>query len=157
MATEIERKFLVKNESWRSDADGGTPIRQGYIVGGAAATVRVRLSGERAWLSIKSATVGVTRGEFNYEIPCADAACILETLCTGTTIEKVRFVVRYAGHDWEIDVFEGENDGLVLAEIELQSEGEAFERPAWAGKEVSDDPRYYNSALAECPYRRWKR
>lgn len=132
-------------------------MRQGYLVGGDKGSVRVRVSGGRAWLNIKSATVGIARTEFDYEIPPADAGQILETLCVRPLIEKTRYFVDYAGHCWEVDVFEGDNAGLVVAEIELRSEDEPFERPPWAGKEVSEDRRYYNAALAQRPYSRWKR
>lgn len=157
VASEIERKFLVRDDSWRQGARDPVSMRQGYIAGGDKASVRVRVSGGRAWLNIKSATVGIARAEFDYEIPPADAGQILETLCVRPLIEKTRYFVDYAGHCWEVDVFEGENAGLVVAEIELRSEDEPFEPPPWAGKEVSEDRRYYNAALAQRPYSRWKR
>ena len=130
-------------------------MRQGYLLGSPSASVRVRVSGEQAWLNIKSKTIGVTRAEFDYEIPRADADSILDTLCSGTIVEKTRFLVEHGSHVWEIDVFDGENDGLIVAEVELSSEDEAFSKPDWAGQEVSDDPRYYNSVLSERPYRTW--
>lgn len=156
MASEIERKFLVKDESWRESARDPLSIRQGYIVGSSKASVRVRVAGNRAWLNMKSATAGITRAEFEYEIPTADAEQILKALCVRPLIEKIRYFVDHVGHRWEVDVFEGENTGLVVAEIELRSEDESFERPPWAGKEVSDERRYYNASLVERPYSLWK-
>lgn len=156
MPSEIERKFLVQDDGWRQLARDPVRIRQGYIIGSTKASVRVRVSGERAWLNIKSATVGVTRAEFDYEIPLSEAEQLIDTLCVRPLIEKTRYFVDHAGHCWEVDVFEGDNAGLVVAEIELGSEDEPFERPPWAGKEVSQDPRYYNAALVNLPYSRWK-
>lgn len=156
MPSEIERKFLVQDDGWRQLARDPVRIRQGYIIGSTNASVRVRVSGERAWLNIKSATVGVTRAEFDYEIPLSEAEQLIDTLCVRPLIEKTRYFVDHAGHCWEVDVFEGDNAGLVVAEIELGSEDEPFERPPWAGKEVSQDPRYYNAALVNLPYSRWK-
>jgi adenylate cyclase len=116
----------------------------------------VRIEGERANLNIKSATLGVRRQEFEYPIPLAEAEEILDTLCEQPQIEKIRYLLPYGGHTWEIDVFAGENEGLVVAEIELASEDEAFERLAWLGEEVSGDTRYYNVCLVRHPYREWK-
>lgn len=157
MAVEIERKFLVRDDSWRASAGSGTRMRQGYLLGSPLASVRVRVSGSQAWLNIKSKTVGVTRAEFDYEIPRADADLILDSLCSGAIVEKTRYLVEHGGHVWEIDVFDGENDGLIVAEVELSSEDEAFSKPVWAGQEVSHDHRYYNSVLSERPYRSWAR
>ena len=157
MASEIERKFLLRDESWRNFARDSMRIRQGYILGGAKASVRVRVSDECAWLNLKSVTVGVSRAEFDYPIPIADAEQILDELCARPIIEKTRFLVDHAGRCWEIDVFEGDNSGLVVAELELASEDERFELPPWAGKEVSHDPRYYNSSLVDLPFCRWQR
>ena len=112
-------------------------------------------AGDKAWLNIKSATVGVTRLEYEYEIPAADANGLLEHLCVKPLIEKTRFVVEHDSRAWEIDVFEGDNAGLVVAEIELESAGEEFTVPVWAGQDVSDDVRYYNQRLVEHPYSRW--
>lgn len=156
MPSEIERKFLVQDDGWRQLARDPVRIRQGYIIGSTKASVRVRVSGERAWLNIKSATVGVSRAEFDYEIPLYEAEQLIDTLCVRPLIEKTRYFVDHAGHCWEVDVFEGDNAGLVVAEIELGAEDESFERPPWAGKEVSQDPRYYNAALVNLPYSRWK-
>jgi len=156
MATEIERKFLVRDDSWRDDADDGTFYRQGYLSSGGSCAIRVRVAGTRAYLSIKSASSGISRAEFDYTIPLADAESILNDLCIRPPIEKTRYLVRYGEHVWEIDVFAGENAGLVLAEVELKHEDERFEHPVWVGKEVSEDERYYNAYLAEHPYRHWK-
>ncbi len=160
MAIEIERKFLLTNDNWRSAADAGTRYRQGYLsrieeTGAARSSVRVRTGGERAYINIKSATLGIRRQEYEYEIPLADAEELLAGLCVGAVIEKTRYHVRVDAHLWEIDVFEGDNAGLIVAEIELKAEDETFVRPEWLGREVSDDPRYYNVCLAERPYCSW--
>ncbi|MCK9530679.1 MAG: CYTH domain-containing protein [Gammaproteobacteria bacterium] len=155
MATEIERKFLVISDDWRAAAEPGVHFRQGYLASTGRASVRVRLEGQEANLNIKSATLGVRRSEFEYAIPLDDANEMLDQLCTGGLVEKTRYRVPVDGHVWEVDVFEGVNAGLVVAEIELNHEDEVFERPTWAGAEVSDDPRYYNVYLAEHPYTNW--
>jgi adenylate cyclase len=160
MATEIERKFLLADDSWRAQADAGTPMRQGYLIGASAqnaakASVRVRIAGETANLNIKSATLGVTRQEYEYPIPLHEANEMLDTLADGPLIEKTRYHVPYDGHTWEIDVFSGDNAGLVVAEVELATVDESFQRPPWLGTEVSDDPRYYNVCLVQHPYKDW--
>jgi len=155
MATEIERKFLVRDDSWRAAADAGTLMRQGYLIGAEQASVRVRISGERAYLNIKSATLGVQRQEYEYPIPLGDAEEMLDTLCQRPLIEKTRYHVRHGEHTWEIDVFSGDNAGLVVAEIELGAADEAFERLPWLGEEVSHDKRYYNVCLVKHPYKDW--
>lgn len=156
MATEIERKFLVLDERWRRQAAGGIFMRQGYLSGGQQSSIRVRLQGEQAFLNIKSATLGVSRREYEYAIPIKDADELLDHFCDGPLIEKTRYEVEYAGHVWEVDVFAGDNAGLVVAEIELGSEDEAFEKPPWVGAEVSYDPRYYNVCLVKHPYKDWR-
>ncbi|MDY6979160.1 MAG: CYTH domain-containing protein [Pseudomonadota bacterium] len=156
MAVEIERKFLVNSERWREQADAGQQLAQGYLIGAREASVRVRIEGERANLNIKSATMGIYRQEYEYPIPLADAREMLDTLCEKPVIEKTRYHVEHAGHTWEVDVFEGENAGLVVAEIELASESEPFEQPDWLGEEVSADPRYYNVSLVKHPYKAWR-
>jgi len=153
MAIEIERKFLVRNDSWRAGAEGELYC-QGYCRG-ETGTVRVRIAGERAFITIKSRTEGCSRKEFEYPIPVADAEELLEIICAKPYIRKTRYKVMFAGKLWEIDVFAGDNTGLTLAEIELESEDEKFELPPWAGKEVSGDVRYFNSNLAVNPYSRW--
>lgn len=155
MAIEIERKFLVKDHSWRASANAGTAFRQGYFSSPGRASIRVRIEGEQANLNIKSAELGVRRTEYEYPIPLADARHMLDALCEQPQIEKTRYHVEHAGHTWEVDVFAGDNAGLVVAEIELDDEHAAFERPAWLGEEVSDDPRYYNVSLVRQPFNRW--
>lgn len=155
MAREIERKFLLADESWREQAGPGQFMAQGYLGSEPACSVRVRVAGERAWLNIKSATVGVERDEYEYPIPAEDGRRMLETLARRPLIEKTRFIVRHGVHLWEIDEFAGDNAGLVVAEVELTAVDEPFERPDWLGEEVSDDPRYLNAALVEHPYRDW--
>lgn len=157
MATEIERKFLVRDESWRDAAGSGERFRQGYMVGGRHASVRVRVAGERAWLNIKSATIDVSRLEYEYPVPLADAEEMLEHLCVKPLIEKRRYWVEYGGHTWEIDCFEGDNAGLVVAEVEMSHRDEAIALPPWVSTEVSHLPRYYNVCLVDHPYRDWSR
>lgn len=161
MGQEIERKFLVAGDAWRAGADGtpieGTPFRQGYLATEAERNVRVRTEGERGTLTIKSQAAeggSMVRREFEYEIPRQDVVEILG-ICLPTPIEKTRYRVEHAGHVWEIDEFHGANDGLLVAEIELDAVDEAFERPAWLGAEVTDDPRYLNANLVEAPYSTW--
>ena len=155
MAIEIEKKFLLLNDNWKALSNGGIVYKQGYLVGSKQASVRVRLEGNKARLNIKSATLGIRRMEYEYEIPLSDANELLDNLCEKPIIEKTRHFVHYGEHEWEIDVFAGENEGLVVAEVELKDENEPFERPAWIGEEVSDDPRYYNVSLVKHPYRNW--
>ena len=155
MPHEFERKDLVRDDSWLDYAREGTVFRQGYLPGAKTASVRVRLSGDKAHLNIKSAALSVIRKEFDYEIPVHDAEDMLDNFCERPLIEKIRYHVDHAGHTWEVDVFEGENDGLVIAEIELDSPDESFELPGWVGEDVSDDPRYYNPNLVKHPYKTW--
>lgn len=154
MGEEIERKFLVASDSWRERAEG-EPYRQGFLSTEPERTVRVRVAGSRASITIKGKSVGARRTEFEYEIPVADAQRMLETLCKRPLIEKVRYKVVVDDHTWEIDVFEGDNAGLVVAEIELGREDEPFERPDWVGEEVTDDPRYFNANLVARPFGTW--
>jgi adenylate cyclase len=155
MGVEIERKFLVKNELWREHVVAESKLVQGYLARGDNATVRVRTNGGSAHINIKGATAGIRRTEFEYEIPLVDAEELLQQLALQPNIEKTRFRVRCGDHIWDLDLFAGENSGLVLAEIELESEQEQFEMPPWAGDEVSDDSRYYNANLAQLPFNRW--
>jgi adenylate cyclase len=155
MGIEIERKFLLANDAWRGQGQP-TLMRQGYLAADPVRTVRVRIEGGRAVITIKSKSVGASRGEWEYEIPVPDAAELLDRLCEKPLVEKTRHRIDYAGHTWEVDEFAGENAGLVVAEIELGSEDEAFDKPAWIGREVTGDPRYYNSSLIRLPYSRWK-
>jgi adenylate cyclase len=155
MGTEIERKFLLRDESWRDAADGGTRFRQGYLIGAERASVRVRIEGDRANLNIKSATLGIHRQEYEYPIPLGEAEELLDTLCEQPQIIKTRYLVPYGEHTWEIDLFDGDNAGLIVAEVELEAEDETFERPPWLGDEVSGDTRYYNVCLVNHPYKDW--
>ena len=160
MGIEIERKFLVLDDSWRSTADAGRHLRQAYLSrvtgdGAVRSSIRVRTDGEHAYLNIKSATLGIRRQEYEYPVPVGDAEAMLADLCVGAVVEKTRYHVTVGAHVWEIDVFTGANAGLVVAEIELDDEMEAFEHPAWLGAEVSADTRYYNVCLAERPYSSW--
>jgi CYTH domain-containing protein len=154
MAKEIERKFLVRNEDWRGLAPGRDYV-QGYLASGRDLSVRVRIADGRSTLAVKSATSGASRSEFEYEIPLEDARQMLSTLARETLIEKTRHIIDYKGFCWEIDEFHGRNQGLVVAEIELAHEDQGFEKPAWVGEEVTDDPRYYNANLAQAPYGAW--
>jgi adenylate cyclase len=155
MAIEIERKFLLCDEGWRDAADDGTRFRQGYLIGAERASVRVRIEGEKANINIKSATLGIRRQEYEYAIPLDEAEELLDTLCEQPQISKTRYLVPYGEHTWEIDVFDGDNAGLVVAEVELAAEDEAFARPPWVGEEVSGDTRYYNVCLVKHPYKDW--
>jgi CYTH domain-containing protein len=151
MATEIERKYLVVGEGWRDAALGpGVVLRQGYLAAGPGPVVRVRLAGTAAFLTVKGPGL-LSRAEFEYPIPPADAVAMLETLCPPPVIEKTRTRVLHAGMVWEVDVFAGHLAGLVLAEVELASAGQAVALPGWVGREVTQDGRYHNSALVRAP------
>lgn len=154
MGIEIERKYLVKNDSWRDSADDGTAFEQGYLSSNRDCSVRVRIEGDQARLNIKSATLGVVRQEFEYSIPLNEARELLDSFCPNT-VSKTRYLIPFAGKTWELDVFSKSNAGLIVAEIELEHEDEQPELPDWAGKEVSGDPRYYNTELSRHPYSRW--
>ena len=161
MGIEIERKFLVAGDAWRTAAHAVVPMAQGYINdlgamdrGEQKASVRVRIQGDQAFLNLKSRELGRSRQEFDYPIPVEDARALL-ALCVGGVIDKRRHLVRHGAHLWEVDEFLGDNAGLVVAEIELDDVDEAFERPAWLGAEVTEQARYYNLALAAHPYREW--
>ena len=161
MAVEIERKFLLAGDRWRASVERTQPMAQGYlndlaaVAGGTQkASVRVRIEGEAAFVNIKSAQAGRQRLEFDYPVPVDDARQLLG-LCVGGQVSKQRHYVRHGGHLWEIDEFEGDNAGLVVAEIELEAVDAEFPRPDWLGPEVTDLPRYYNLALAAHPYAGW--
>jgi adenylate cyclase len=161
MPIEIERKFLLASDDWRADVERSESLAQGYLVGAQAlrdgsarASVRARLAGEQAWLNIKAATPGIARTEFDYPIPVDDARVLLADLCDGV-LEKVRHHVRVEGALFEIDEFHGDNEGLIVAEIELPALDAAFPRPPWLGREVSALTRYYNVNLIGHPYRQW--
>jgi adenylate cyclase len=155
MPVEIERKFLVESDQWRSGAERSELYRQGYLGGSETCSMRVRVSGERAWLTLKGRIRGARRLEYEYAIPSLEAKEILEALCVGRQIEKRRHFVPHAGREWEVDEFLGANAGLVIAELELDDEGERFARPEWLGREVTDDARYYNAYLAAHPWPTW--
>ncbi|MBC8479572.1 MAG: CYTH domain-containing protein [FCB group bacterium] len=154
MGKEIERKYLVTSDSYRELAKG-VHYHQGYLNSEKARVVRVRTIDNKGFLTIKGITVGATRLEYEYEIPKKDAKELLTELCEKPTIEKNRFKVPFGGFIWEIDEFHGENAGLVVAEIELESENQPFEKPEWVGEEVSGDPRYFNSNLIKHPFKDW--
>ncbi len=155
MGQEIERKFLLASDGWRAEISHCEAMRQGYLAAKSQCSIRVRIAGEHAFLNIKSATLGVARHEFEYPVPLAEAQEMLDLFCGSQTLSKVRHSVPCGVHTWEIDVFEGKNLGLVVAEIELSSITETFVRPAWLGAEVSHDQRYYNSRLIDHPYQDW--
>ena len=154
MGTEIERKFLVRAESWRAAAADSRRLRQGYVAVDGQTTVRVRTDGEEAWLTVKGPQAGLARAEFEYRIPREDAEAMLG-LCRGRLVEKVRHHVPVGGHVWEVDEFSGPNAGLIVAEIELDRADEPFQTPEWVGDEVSGDPRYLNAQLSVRPYGSW--
>jgi adenylate cyclase len=161
MPLEIERKFLVTSNAWRAQATHSVEMAQAYLndlatldAGAMNVSVRVRLQGDQAYLNMKSRELGTTRQEFDYPIPVDDARALLR-LAVGGRIEKIRHYVDVDGHTFEVDEFLGENAGLVVAELELDDAGAAYPRPEWLGREVTDQPRYYNLALASRPYRTW--
>jgi adenylate cyclase len=156
MGKEIEHKFTVVNDSWKQTVTRSARFRQGYMGTDEKASVRIRLEDDKANINIKSATLGIQRMEYEYQIPVDDANEMLNSLCHKPIIEKTRYFVPYKGKTWEVDVFEGDNDGLVVAEIELNDENESFELPEWAGEDVSHDTRYYNVCLVKHPYKDWK-
>lgn len=155
MAREIERKFLV-DHSRLGPLENGVAIRQGFIPTADLTVVRVRVAGEQAWLTLKGRSEGAVRAEFEYPIPADDAQQILSQLCGGNVIAKTRYLRHCGVHTWEIDVFEGENAGLIVAEVELGSEQETFQRPDWITEEVTEDARYYNVNLLSHPFSRWR-
>lgn len=156
MAKEIERKFLVVGDTWRALAKG-TLYRQGYLNSGKERTVRIRTVGDKAFMTVKGPTVGLTRMEFEYEIPYDECVEMLTHLAEQPIIEKVRYKIAKDGLVWEVDEFFGVNEGLIVAEVELQSEDQAFVKPEWVGVEVSGDPRYFNSNLVSRPYTTWEK
>lgn len=153
MAKEIERKFLIRDDSWKQAE--GTLLRQGYLNRDKGRTIRVRLAGSKGFLTVKGETFGATREEFEYEIPPEDAVILLDEICEKPLIEKRRYRVEYGSVTFEIDEFLGENEGLILAEVELEDESQQVPQPPWLGEEVTHDPRYFNSNLVAHPYRKW--
>ena len=156
MAIEIEHKFLLANNDWRDHITRSVKYRQGYLSSQATSSIRIRISDDHAWLNIKSATIGAHRHEYEYEIPQSDANEIINMLCRKPIIEKTRHFVIHDGNTWEIDEFDGDNRGLIIAEIELSEIGETFSKPHWLGEEVTHDLRYYNNNLAIHPYSEWR-
>lgn len=154
MAIEIERKFLVKPGAW-TPRDAGTHMQQGYLSAQNGCTVRVRIEGDVARLTVKGPTIGISRPEFEYAVPVADARFMLDELCEPPLIDKHRYRERYGRHTWEIDVFHGDNEGLIVAEVEMESEDDVLEMPPWAGQEVSFDFRYSNASLRKAPFNSW--
>jgi adenylate cyclase len=156
VGVEIERKYLVANSLWQSEVESSVHISQGYLTRGENASVRIRLIGDAAVVTIKGAADGIQRAEYEYPIPRADAEEMLATLARLPLVEKTRHLIPHAGHVWELDVFEGANTGLVTAEIELDAIDVAFKKPEWLGKDVSDDPRYGNANLIDNPFANWE-
>jgi len=154
MAQEIERKFLIKNDSWRNLAQG-IEYRQGYLSTAKERVVRVRTIADKGFLTIKGITTGISRSEFEYEIPTEDANLMLDNLCERPLIEKKRYKINYLGLVWEVDEFFGDNQGLILAEVELKNEEQVITLPEWIGEEVSGDPKYFNSNLIKNPFTTW--
>jgi adenylate cyclase len=155
LADEIERKFLVVGDEWRESVESSKEIEQGYISDHDGITLRVRIAGEQAWLTLKGPSKGIRRAEFEYLVPLEDGRQMLSELAGSGGISKIRYRVRCGAHVWDLDEFRGANQGLVMAEIELRDENESFEMPIWAGEEVSADPRYYNASLVKKPYTSW--
>ncbi len=155
MGIEIERKFLPASDAWKQMASG-TAYRQGYLCADRERSVRVRTVADKGFITIKGASVGAARSEYEYQIPHADADALLDELCRKPLIEKLRYSIDHQGFTWEVDEFSGENHGLVVAEIELDSEDQLFAKPDWVGEEVTGDPRYFNSNLVHAPYSKWK-
>ncbi|MFT7558593.1 MAG: adenylate cyclase [Flavobacteriales bacterium] len=154
MAKEIERKFLVELNNLR-ELPEGIAIKQGYIPTVGNTVVRVRLAGDKAFLTLKGENKGLVRSEFEYATSIKDAQAMIAELCKGPVIDKTRYNIEHQGHIWELDIFHGDNKGLIVAEIELKAEEEVFTLPDWVTNEVSDDPRYYNSSLLDRPYCQW--
>ena len=155
MAVEIERKFLLCSDEWRQHISERIEMHQGYLSRDAQSSVRVRITDRKAILGIKSTRDGIYRLEYEYPIPRADAREIMAQIAHRPVIEKTRYIVHWEGHCWEIDEFHGDNAGLIVAEVELNSTDEQFVHPPWLGKEISTDARYYNSNLSRMPYSEW--
>lgn len=155
MPVEIERKFLLKNDSWRQHIEHSARIRQGYLGTIAKASVRIRVEGDKANINIKSAELAMRRMEYEYDIPLDEANEMLDKLCESPQIDKLRHIVKQGRHVWEIDEFFGDNAGLIVAEVELSAEDEVFDMPSWAGAEVTHEPRYYNVNLVKHPFKNW--
>jgi adenylate cyclase len=156
MGNEIERKFLVDHQKWRQIKKGkGTHYRQGYLINDSKCTIRVRVTDKHGYFTLKGGTRGISRKEYEYPIPVRDGIELLDA-CAGSEVTKTRYKVKSGGKLWEVDEFSGDNEGLIMAEIELEHEEEEFEKPDWLAREVSDDERYYNSNLSVYPFKKWK-
>jgi adenylate cyclase len=155
MAVEIERKYLI-DLTQIGTLENGYRIRQGYITTNKDAVVRVRVKNDKGYLTIKGSNIGVSRLEFEYEIPLVEANEMLDKLCQKPIIDKTRYLIDFEKHIWEIDIFYGDNEGLVIAEVELEDENEKIKLPLWIKEEVSGDIKYYNSNLMKYPYNQWK-
>lgn len=157
MKQEIERKFLVINDTWKTPDIAGIAYKQAYLSNNPDRVVRIRVAGDKGFITIKGkpAPESISRPEYEYEIPLKDAEYMYENLCEPGKIEKVRYLYEFKGHTWEIDEFHGENEGLIVAEIELETENESFEKPDWAGEDVSLDFKYSNGNLSKKPYKSW--
>lgn len=154
MGKEIERKYLVKSTDWKALAKS-TNCCQGYLSTDKERTVRVRIIDKKGYLTVKGVSIGATRLEYEYEIPAEDAEAMLDYLCEKPLIEKRRYKIEFAGQTWEVDEFLGDNEGLVIAEVELESEDQKIKLPDWVGKEVTGDPKYFNSNLIKKPFKKW--
>jgi len=155
MGIEIERKFLVDHKQWRQiSKPEGIHYRQGYLATDAKTTVRIRVKDKHGYITIKGISKGISRSEYEYPIPAEDAIEMLDTLAE-SEVEKTRYRIHFEGHLWEVDEFLGDNEGLIMAEIELKDETETFVKPGWITQEVSDDDRYYNSNLSKNPFKNW--
>ncbi len=154
MGVEIERKFLLKNSDWKKQVDTVIHIQQGYLCSDKEKTVRIRVSGKRAWITIKGESIGMSRAEFEYDIPFEEGSSLIG-LCEKPIIDKKRYIIKTNEVIWEIDEFAGLNSGLTIAEVELENEEKTFDLPEWLGKEVTGDPKYYNSSLIKNPFTKW--
>lgn len=154
LALEIERKYLVRDDAWRALAQG-TQYRQGYLSTTPERTVRVRLIADKGYLTIKGVSIGAVRMEYEYQIPGGEAQTMLDELCEKPLIEKKRYKIDHKGLTWEVDEFFGENQGLIFAEVELESEDQSYDKPEWITDEVTGDPKYFNSNLIQNPYKNW--
>lgn len=154
MGIEIERKFLVQGDGWRQ-LGSGTRYRQGYLVNTKERIVRVRVAGDQGYLTIKGNNESIQRSEYEYAIPLADANELLNTLCQRPFIEKTRYRIPWQDVVWEVDEFSGDNQGLIVAEVELKDPNQPLTLPEWVGREVSDDPRYLNANLVNHPFSQW--
>lgn len=155
MGIERERKYLVLSDAWRAETTGSAKCRQGYLTTGPPVAVRVRIMDNTATLNLKRATTSVVRDEYEYAIPLSEAHELIENLSQGRIVEKTRHFVKYQGLDWEIDEFEGDNVGLIVAEVELDDEHQHVPMPPWVGDEVSSNPKYLNASLSTLPYSQW--